>query len=164
MTYWFEKKIVNSLGSWVEKNFPLIWILSILSVSSVLWQKCQGGSHPVALEPMQEMLGDLIVLSDCLILTPMNNARGNCGSPEMQGSQSNPQRNWKLENICYKTNYDLCRIPRHVTQGLVWFSGTPGLRPAASGQVPDKPPSALGTMSQYFAHIFICITISFWMV
>ena len=42
-----------------------------------LWQKCQRIYHRTALrQSMQEMLGDLIVFSDCLILITMD--RGHC--------------------------------------------------------------------------------------
>ena len=39
-----------------------------------------------------------------------------------------------------------------------FLSGIPGLRPAASEQIPDKPALAFGTKSQYSAQILSYIT------
>ena len=72
-----------------------------------------------------------IWVSDEQRMNDNDNGRRHCGSPEMPGSQPNPQRNWKLEDICYKTNLDLCRIPGHGPQGQGSFVRNPG--------VPDKP-------------------------
>ena len=39
----------------------------------------------------------------------------------LQSFQPIPQKNEKKENVCYKTNLDLFRIPGHATQASAWF-------------------------------------------
>ena len=42
---------------------------------------------------------------------------------------THPAKKFKMENLCYNTNYDRCKIPGHDTQGLGRFVGTHRLRP-----------------------------------
>ena len=58
-----------------------------------------------------------------------------------------------MENVCYKTNQDLCRISGHASQAKAGLSGT-------WAGVPDKSSRGLGGMSRYSAQILICITMS----
>ena len=83
--------------------------------------KIQRAPHPAA-----PMLGDLMDFNDCFILITIVSGRGHCGSSEMGGSQPNPQRNWQLEKIWFKTNIDLGIIPGHDT--FIQVHLTSGLR------------------------------------
>ena len=67
----------------------------------------------------------------------------------LQSSQPNPLRNNKiLENVCYVTNYDLCRIPGHAAQASARFARYTWAE-ASHG---------LGGMFRYSAQILIGIT------
>ena len=74
-----------------------------LTVSSILWDTCQKDSSVLQHLAHTRNAGVFdCFFGDCLILSIMSNGRGHCGSPEMQGSQPNPQRNRKLEKYDIK--------------------------------------------------------------
>ena len=86
---------------------------------------------------------------DCLMSTEQPHSDNNeqwqgalCMVAVLQGSQPNPQRNWKLKKC----------MPR------LDLSGTPGLRPIGLSPGSWQTSLGLGSMSRYSAQILICIT------
>ena len=142
-------------------NLPPISILSIyLSVSSVLWHKCQGDSPPAAIHQfMHRMLGDLTVFSDCLILITMNRWTEGTVCTGRPDKISNPIhsgiKNWTMYAI---KQIKICVEYRDMLPRL-WLdlSGTPGLQPICLSPGSRQTSLGLGSISQYPAQILNCI-------
>ena len=118
------QKTLHSLGSCTE-NFPLIQISSILSVNFTSlrhrcqrvfwWASCTSARHA----------GSFNCLMTSLILITMDNDRGHCAYWQSCKVPYQTHRGIKkMGNVCYKTNYDLCRIPGQATQAKAGLSGT----------------------------------------
>ena len=130
---------------------PKAVFIHLISQFHHIWHKCQSVPLPEALHQfMHRMLGDLIVLSDCLILMTMD--KGHCLHRQSWNtrSQPKPQGNWTLKNVCYKTNLDVCRIPGHATKtsaGFFRYTWASIYRPQ---------PRFLTNQPRYSAQILIC--------
>ena len=95
ITHRYAKKTLHSLGSLLITSncqFHQSWGINA--------RKCFLG--PVA--PQQGMLGTLIVWWPALFSLQWQWQRVLCMVAVLQSSQLNPQRNKKMESICYKTN------------------------------------------------------------
>ena len=65
-----------------------------------------------------------------LIPMTMDNNKWYCGSPKMQVSQSNPQKNWKFKNHMLCNKHNICaEYLGMVTKAPDSSSGTSGVRP-----------------------------------
>ena len=132
------------IGVKIPPPFTLYWKTShwyglhqvYLSISLVRWHKCQSVFSPYGTLAHARYAGRF----DCLvsILMEMDNGRGRCSSPEIWGSKPNPQRNWKLENACYKTK-------------LISVQNTEFIPSSCQIHL------VLGKHVRYFAQIWICI-------
>ena len=143
------QKTLHSLGSCVD-NFSLIQISSILSVNF---------TGPEAWMPESVYMGQLHHSKACWELWFFDDQPHSDNNEQWQRAlcicmvavlqSSQPAEELKKENVCYKTNLDLCRIPGHATQAefvrYTWLSA----------YVPDKSALAL---ARYSAQLVICIT------
>ena len=77
-----------------------------LSVSSVLCHEWQSLYHSVALQSIEEMLGDLIAFSDCLIMITMILAEGTMTVPQCKVDNANHV----ILSLCIPWNVVLCRF------------------------------------------------------
>ena len=99
-----EKTLLMWLSDWKTPYWQEFYP-RFLSVSSVLWHKCQRVSHPAALHQfMQRVLGDLIVFGSYLILITMG--RMYCLHRQSWNIRftNQPTEELKIKKVCYKTN------------------------------------------------------------
>ena len=133
---------LNWFWDWKTSHWYEFYPL-FLSVSSGLWHKCKKVSHPAALHQfMLGVLGNLIVFHNCLIVIINGQMALSAGSHETQGSQPNPQRNWKWKKMYVIKNKICAEYRGMIPMASAALSGTPGLRPI--GLSPDKSALALG--------------------
>ena len=154
------QKTPHSLDSCTE-NFPLIQISSILSVNfTSLWHKCQRVFWWASCTSARHA-GSFDCLMTSLILITMDDGRGHCAYWQSCKVPNQTHRGIKkMENVCYKTNWDMCRIPGHATQasvGFVRYTWASAYRPQPRF-LTNQPWPGLGSMSRYSAQILICIT------
>ena len=103
---------------------------------------------------------------DCLMSTEQPHSDNNeqwqgalCMVAVLQGSQPNPQRNWKLKKMYAIKQIKICAEYRDMLpRPRLDLSGTPGLRPIGLSPGSWQTSLGLGSMSRYSAQILICIT------
>ena len=135
------KKRFPSLDSWIDN------LDTVMDFMHFICQFCQFHDNsstvifpaePQYLTFQQGMLGNFIVFCWSLILIIITMVQGNRPNPTIAELQSHPQRILqKPENVCYKTNFDLCRIPGHATQasaGFVRYTWASAHRPFLTNQ------------------------------
>ena len=102
---------------------------------------------------------------DCLMSTEQPHSDNNeqwqgalCMVAVLQGSQPNPQRNWKLKKMYAIKQIKICAEYRDMLpRPRLDLSGTPGLRPIGLSPGSWQTSLGLGSMSRYSAQILICI-------
>ena len=97
----------------------------------ILWHKYQRVFSFCYTLVYAKHAGRFDCLMSSLIVMPMDNAsgRGHCGSPEMQGSQPNPQRNYTLEMDAIKQIKICAEYQNMVSKASAGLSGTPDWSP-----------------------------------
>ena len=101
-----------------------------LSVSPVLWHKCQR-VFPFSCTPARHA-GRFDFWWPASFWLQWTVAEGNFRGGSLANFPAKPTEELKKENVCNKTNQDLCRIPGHATQisaGFVRYTRASAYRP-----------------------------------
>ena len=155
------QKTLHSLDSCTE-NFPLIQILSILSVNfTSLWHKSQRMFWWASCTSARHA-GSFDCLITSLILITMDNGRGHCAYWQSCKVPNQTHRGIKKRKMYAIKQIKICAEYRDMLpRPRLDLSGTPGLRPIGLSPGSWQTSLGLGSMSRYSAQILICI---FWPV
>ena len=130
-----------------------------MSVSPVLWHKCQRVFSWASCNLSTEACWELWLSDD----QPHSDYYGQwqralCMLAVLQSSQPNPQRNEKKGKIYAIKQIRICAEYRDMLpRPRLDLSGTPGLRPIGLSPGSWQTSLGLGSMSRYSAQILICI-------
>ena len=150
------QKALHSLGSCTDK-FPLIEILSILSISPFLgherkrvfyWASCSSARHA----------GSFDCLLTSLIVITMDNGRWRCAWRQSCKVPNQTHRGIKKKMYAIKLTKICAECRDMLPRPRLDMSGTPGLRPISLSPGSSQTSFGLGSMSRYSAQISICIT------
>ena len=94
-----KKYSINWFLDWKTSHWYEFYPL-YLSVSSVLWYKCQRVSHPAAIISCKGCWDIWLCLVNASFWSLRTEGIVSTGSPETQDSQSNTQKKWELEYVC----------------------------------------------------------------